>query len=198
VNTLSDDYERFIADLIANVRDTNRNITDLGYGRYNTIEGICGQSHQIDVSFVDNDFVNPTLILIECKRFNDDPIELEHVKVLKASLDDILANPKTPNDANAIIVTTVGARKGAQRFANFYGIQIELVAHGPNYTFRYENFVQAGVMVRLNASDSATVVVHRKCQSCELKFEVQVNEKVCPKCSTTAEFPPKFGQPLKL
>lgn len=183
MSTSSDAYEKFIADLIDNIQGTNRNITDLGYGRQNTIEGVCGQPHQIDVSFVDNDFPNPTLVLIECKRFTDDPIDLEHVKVLKATLDDILANPKTPNDANAIIATTVGARSGAQRFADYYGIQIEQVAHGPRYEFQYENVIQVGVMVTLKLSGCATAVLVRKCQSCGQRFEVKDNEMTCPQCS---------------
>jgi len=183
VNKSSDEYERFIADLIANIKGTHRKITKLGYGRKNTIEGICGQAHQIDVSFIDNDFPNPTLVLIECKRFTNHPINLEDVKVLKATLDDILPDPKTPSDAKAIVVTTERAREGAQRFAEYYGIEIEQVSHGPNYAFRYENVVQAGVMMRAKASVSFTAVVVRKCQSCGQRFEVHANERVCPKCT---------------
>jgi len=182
MSTPSDGYEEFIADLIANIEAADRRITDLGHGRQNTIEGVCGQPHQIDVSFVDHDFPNPTLVLIECKRLTDDPIDLEHVKVLKATLDDVLASPGAPDHANAIIATTVGARSGAQRFADYYGIQIERVAHGPSYGFRYENVTQVGVMATLKLSCCATAVLIRKCQSCGQRFEVKDGGMTCPQC----------------
>ena len=186
MTTTSDDYEEFIADLIGHIQNGNRNITDLGYGRNNTIEGICGQPHQIDVSFVDHDYPNPTLVLIECKRYGNKPIDLEHVKVLKATMDDILAHPETPNCVNAIVTTTFGARSGAQRFADYYGILIEQVSHGPNYDFQYENVIQIGTMVKLKLSDTATAVVVRKCQSCGSRFNPIDTEVVCSQCSSSA------------
>jgi len=177
----SDDYERFIATLLRNLKETNRRITELGYGGNNTIQGASGQSHQVDVSFIDHDFPNPTLVLIECKRLNK-KIDLQHVKVLKATLDDILAAEDTPSDANAMLVTTVGARSGPERYADYYGIRIEQVSHGPDYTFRYEDVVQAGVTNRLKFSQTATYVLVRKCHDCGERFDVQDKEALCASC----------------
>ncbi len=182
----SDKYEQFIASLIDNVKGTHRNISDIEWGRTNTITGVCGQPHQIDVSFVDHDFDYPTLVIIECKRYMGNPIKLEHVKVVKATMDDILAAKDTQSHANAIIVTTVGAQEGAQLFADYYGIIIESVPHGPNYTFRYENIIQASVTMSIKASVSLTDTLRRKCQLCDEQFEVQDNENVCPICSSNS------------
>lgn len=180
----SDDYERFIAQLIENVRGTQRAITDLGWGRNNTIQGISGQPHQIDVSFVDRSFAVPTLVIVECKRLAERPVQLHHVKIVKATLDDVLAHSETPDQAKAIIVTTVGAQEGARRYADYYRIRIELVQHGPDYSFRYENILQQGVMNQLSFSDSAVRQVVRKCGTCGEPFRVRDNEPTCPECST--------------
>lgn len=124
MGTTSDDYERFIAELIHNLEGTHRRITKLDYARFNSIRGISGQVHQIGVSFIDNNFSSPRLVVIECKRLNK-PIDLEHVKIVKATLDDILASGVTPDHAISLIVITVGAREGARRYADYYGIRIE-------------------------------------------------------------------------
>jgi len=177
----SDEYERFVAALIENIKKSHRNIPDIGCGAKNTIKGVCGQYHQIDVSFIDHSFEKPTLVLIECKRYKK-PIDLEHVKILKATLDDILASDKMPSDANAIIVTTSGTRVGAQRFADYYGIIIEVLPHSKNFTFRYENIIQAGISISLKSTDTASPTVLRKCSQCGERFEVIQNELVCPAC----------------
>ena len=60
-------YEEFVAKLIQDIKNSRRKIENIGTGRRNKITGICGQRHQIDVSFIDHSFDEPTLILIECK-----------------------------------------------------------------------------------------------------------------------------------
>ena len=60
-------------------------------------------------------------------------------------MDDVLIANDMPNHANAIIVTTIGAQKGAHRFAAYYGIRIQQVSHGPSYTFSYKNVTQSEV-----------------------------------------------------
>lgn len=181
VTESSDNYEKFIHKLITAVKDSGRKITDLAYGGQNRIQGICGQHHQIDVSFVDHDLPKATLVLIECKQRGKKRIDLEHVKVLKATLDDIKAD--TANDVQAMIVTTIGAREGAQRFADFYEIKIEVVSNEQNFTFRYDNQIKAGISLSMRAQVIANPTVKRICESCGLEFEVQANESLCTQCS---------------
>jgi hypothetical protein len=150
----SDNYESLVASLIEHIRKSARNITGLGSGRSNTIVGVSGQPHQIDVSFTDNDFSPNALVIIECKHFKDDSIQLEHVKVVKAAQDDIRSAEDTPNTVHAIMVTTNGVQSGAQRFANYYGIKTELVKSESEYVFRYENIVLAGITEQATAFDS--------------------------------------------
>jgi len=130
-----DDYERFVALLVEGVKQAGRKIGDLGYGRMNRIVGRSGQRHQIDVSFIDHSFADPTLVLIECKRVSN-PVELSDVKVIKATLDDILCHPGNLNKGLAIIVATYHFRSGAQRFADFYGIRTQVTLHGLSFSLR--------------------------------------------------------------
>ena len=158
----SNKYERLVAKLIDNIKNSpHRNISEIRSGANNKIKGVCGQAHQIDVSFIDHSFDKhkPTLVLIECKRYSK-PIDLEHVKILKATLDDILRSDATPCNAKAMIVTTQGARKGAQRFADYYGIIIEVLPHNEeNFTFRYENIIEAGISISPETTINATPTV---------------------------------------
>lgn len=136
------DYERFVALLVEGVKQAGRKIENLGYGRINRIVGRSGQRHQIDVSFIDHSFADPTLVLIECKRGS--PVKLSDVKVIKATLDDILCHPANLNKGLAIIVATDHFQSGAQRFADSYGIRTQVTPHGLSFRFHYENIVQIG------------------------------------------------------
>lgn len=177
-----DEYELFIRNLITNIQKNHHNIKCLGSGSKNTIEGHCGQKHQIDVSFIDHSCPNPTLILIECKQRSRFRIPLADVKVMKATLDDILARPDTPEHISAIIITTKGAQKGAQKFAKFYGIEIQTVPYGREYTFSYQNIIQAGVVASSMTSASASAFSQRKCKSCGVFFKPRRTELDCPQC----------------
>lgn len=80
----SDDYERFISSLVEDIKKSGRDIRDRNYGRRNVVKGASGQKHQIDVSFYDYSFPEPTIVLIECKRVAD-PVPLSVVKIAKAT-----------------------------------------------------------------------------------------------------------------
>lgn len=179
----SDGYEAFIAELIGNLRASNRDISDLGHGRQNTVTGASGQPHQIDVSFIDHDFEPPKLVLIECKR-RGKPIDLEHVKVVLATLFDVLVSKEPLLDVGAIIVSTNGAREGARRFAEHYGIVLEVTEHGGTYAFRYKNIVQCGFGETLRMADKASITVKRACSVCKEPFELEDGcQVICPSCN---------------
>ena len=178
----SDDYELFIAELIKNIEKSGRNITNINYGKKNNLIGASGQSHQIDVSFVDNTYTQPTIILIECKRWKD-PVDVSVPKVLKYNMDDIIKNPSYPSNSIGIITATSGFQSGVQTIANYEKIIIQLVNHGSPYGFRYENIVQMGIADTVKYSDRATNVLLRKCSKCGNQFEVAKNETLCTDCS---------------
>lgn len=184
MTTASTEYENFVAKLIKGVQSSNRKITKLGRGQKNKIEGISSVKHQIDVSFIDHNFKSPTLVLIECKRFQNNSIELEHVKVLQATRDDIIQT-KNISSVKAIIVTTVGIQSGAQKYADFYGITIEKLPHNDkNFTFQYENIISAGMefsLGKMNITAVATLV--KRCEKCNFRFVVYDDKKqICPNC----------------
>ena len=180
----SDDYESFISKLVENINNSNRNLKKIKHGSKNKINGASGQKHQIDVSFVDNSFKKPTLVLIECKRFFKDTININHVKILKATLDDILHHPKNPNNAIALIITTTkNIRRGAKLFSKHYGIRIEKVNHSDSYEFQYENIIQIGSVVSLIASGESHVAHRRKCKKCNKWFEMRNKKDKCQKCN---------------
>jgi len=50
-----------------------------------------------------------------------------------------------------------------------------------------ERIIEAEVLMRSTAtmSDSVSVILMRTCEICGLRFEVQKNEKICPRCALT-------------
>src|SRR5262245_53554265 len=91
--------EAFVAGLVADLL-RNRSGTDLGYGATDRLKAIPGGSQQIDVYFIANHPSPPTLVIIECKRLKD-RIELSDVKVLKATLDDLMGQGRYPSVGKA-------------------------------------------------------------------------------------------------
>lgn len=186
----SDEYERFVAIILDGIKSSGRKISNLRHGRNNKILGASGQRHQIDVSFIDNSFNEPTLVLIECKRYDEEkyPIELDLVKVLKATLDDITQAFQKTKKSKAMLVTTAKVRQGAERYANYYGIVIEKLPHNKSFTFKYENFISAGVIIstgHMPLNFSSTLM--RMCEKCGKQFEQIGEEKICLACKSTRD-----------
>lgn len=188
---ISTEYENFVARLIKGIQGSKRKITDLGKGRTNKIQGISGIKHQIDVSFIDRSFTSPTLVLIECKRFQDDSVALEHVKVAQATRDDIIQNQKSKSvsSVKAIIITTIGIQSGAQKYADYYGINIEKLPHDDkNFTFQYENIISAGRVMFLTMPIKAVATLSKRCEKCNFRFDIYEGEQqICPNCSWVQE-----------
>ena len=121
------DYESFVSNLIKGIRTSKsagRDIRNICFGKSNTLEGKSGQRHQVDVSFQDHSFDNPKIVLIECKRVSR-PIEISVIKILKSTMDDIIGYNGAPCEGLGIIVSTASFRRGALRFAYYYGIKTE-------------------------------------------------------------------------
>jgi len=120
-----DKYEKFIFSLIENIKKSGRIIRELRRGRRNKLQGISGQYHQVDVSLIDESFPKPTLVLIECKRIKcqKNPRKLKNIdpsvpKILKYNAIDITSNPKYPQDAMMIIISTTAFSSGAKESQN--------------------------------------------------------------------------------
>ncbi len=143
-----DSYEEFIFQLLSNIKKDERDIRDIKYGKENTILGISGCKHQIDVSFVDYSFTEPTLILIECKNTPSSPIEKVQVAAFKAIMDDVVSEPKSSQYVMGIFAHAYSARSGAIKFAKYYDIQMEQTGKKPNFTFKYENLIQVGIRLQ--------------------------------------------------
>lgn len=152
-----DDYENFIFQLLDGVKKDGRDIQDIKYGKHNTLMGISGCKHQIDVSFVDHTFEEPTLVLIECKNTPSVRVEKVQVAAFKAIMDDIVNEPSSPKHILGIFAYANEARSGAIRFANYYGIQMERTGIRPDFTFKYGNLIQAGI--RFQGTSNMTVRV---------------------------------------
>ena len=153
----SDAYERFVAALAENVQKSGRSISDLSSGANNKIVGASGQPHQIDVSFVDSSFPTPRLVLIECK-YHGRPIDNSVVKVLQATIRDILENPDTPADVSGIIVSSAPFQSGARTLGKHWSIDLHTVPPEPPFSFHYENILQESLADHLGLTD------HAECQ----------------------------------
>jgi hypothetical protein len=122
-------------------------------------------------------------VLVECKSLKSDRrVNLGHVKVLKATADDLKDSP-APEPIEAHIVSSVALQSGAATFARFYGIHFHVVSDGPNWAFKYGQVVQVGLAL---AADSASVqgvaTIHRRCSDCSSTFVPLGSERVCPIC----------------
>jgi len=156
----SDDYEKLIASLIENVKNSGRDIRNIGYGKSNFLVGHSGQKHQIDVSFTDYSFPVPTLILIECKRWKD-PVDVSVPKILKYNNDDIIKNPEYSDQSKMIIVTSSNFQSGAKKIADYENIIIQIVNHEPPYGFSYENIIQYAVADSVKIRDKVFIKISK-------------------------------------
>ena len=148
-----DNYEEFIAQLLDGVINHGREIRNIKFGKTNIILGVSGCEHQIDVSFVDYTFDEPTLVLIECKNTPSVPVKKVQVAAFKAIMDDIVNEPSSPKYVLGIFAYAAKeAQSGAIKFAKYYGIEMERTGMRPNFTFKYQNLIQAGIRLE-NTSD---------------------------------------------
>jgi len=157
----SDEYEKFIASLIEHVKGAGRDIRNIGFGRHNKLTGKSGQPHQIDVSFIDYSYPDPTLVLIECKRWKED-IDVSVAKIIDWTLRDVIDNPIFPSHGKAIIVATAGFQGGTHRVAGFRNIITQRVNSNIPYGFRYENIVQEATMSECTIADHTEIEVKRE------------------------------------
>ena len=86
-------------------------------------------------------------------------------------------------DVVSIVVSTEGARSGSKLYADYYGIKLDTVSHGENYSFRYENIIAAGFTDKAKFTDAAEATVRRTCSVCGKKFDAVSKETTCPSCS---------------
>lgn len=125
-------YEEFVAGL-ARTLLCNRDASDVRCGLRNRLVGSSGVRHQLDVSFVDRSSSPHTLVVVECKYIRQ-PIKLAHVKVLKATINDLA---RTNVAVKGILVSLRGAQRGAIDYAKHYDIGLQLLSDGSFYRFKY-------------------------------------------------------------
>jgi hypothetical protein len=142
-------------------------------------------AHQLDVSFVDDELSPNALVVIECKRLTK-RIVLRDVKVLKATLDDLIGAPGNPSVGKGVLVSTKGAQRGATDYARYYGLDVQLVSDGPPYTFSYEDLALVASSAAAVGSSSAQShgVALRTCKVCGATFEVNDANEVCRTCQS--------------
>ena len=154
-----DSYEEFISQLLEGVKTHGRDIRNIKWGKINKILGESGCLHQIDISFIDYSFEEPTLVLIECKNTPSKSVEQVQVAAFKAIIDDILNNSSSPKKIMGVFAYAEKARSGAIKFAEHYDIKMEKTGMKPNFTFKYQNLTQVGILIKGSASMSAEAEV---------------------------------------
>ncbi len=138
----SDEYEKFIANIINDIKKTGRDIEILCYGRDCKLRGETGQEHQIDVAFIDHSLPTKALILIECKLKGTRNVTPDVPKVAAFNEEDIGALKEYADETMSIIVTTCGYSRGAQLISDRRQLRREIVPFKADaYTFRYRDIV---------------------------------------------------------
>jgi hypothetical protein len=155
-------YEKFIAKLIKNIPTRKRNIKFLcPDAKLCKLMGKSGQKHQIDVAFIDKAFDQPKLVLIECKlkapKYHIGP---EVMKILWFNGEDLTKNSKYPKDYLLMVCSTSAFSSGAKTLANAFNIILEPVSFPPeDYTFKYEDIIQARLSSAVGFVDDASCTV---------------------------------------
>lgn len=180
----SDKYEKFVADLTALLlRD--RRASEVSHGRHNYLPG-AAVLHQIDVSFVDGVTDPSKIVLIECKCLKR-TVTLAHVKVLKATVDDIATGPALGRPVHGLIVSLKRLQPAAVAYAGYYGIQAQCVADGPEYDFSYDELrlvARTGVSFAVGYASAEGYAV-RNCIRCGEWFRAAANLELCEACNSS-------------
>jgi hypothetical protein len=162
MSAASDEYEQFIASIIADIKGTGRDIEILCFGRNCKLEGETGQKHQIDVAFIDRSFPLPTLVLVECKLKSDRNAGPDVPKIADFNEKDIGVLQQYADDTISIIVTSCGWSKGAKLISDRRELRREVVPFKADaYSFRYENIIMGYATSRFSVSDSTETEVIR-------------------------------------
>lgn len=179
------EFEEFVAGLACTILGPPISLS-VGSGLRNRLVGASGVRHQIDVSFIDPRTTPPTLVLVECKHLND-AIKLAHVKIVKATVDDIQTERGLQAHVTGMLVSRIPAQKGAQQYAKHYAIDLQHIANQHEYDFAYDRW---RVIARAAASVSSSHAVAqgialRACESCGNQFPVTDTNSTCPGCGLT-------------
>lgn len=111
---------------------------------------------------------------------------MDRVKVLKATLDDIAQDFVQAIKFRALLVTTAKVRRGAEKYANYYGIIIEKLPHSKSFAFKYENIISVGQVISAGRiSVNFLPKLLRRCEKRGKQFEQISEEKMCSACTTT-------------
>ncbi len=176
-------YEEFIAGLARTLLQPPSSL-DVSSGLRNHIRGASGVRHQIDVSFEDATEPVPQLVLVECKHLNE-PVKLAHVKVLKATIDDIAGAVGGHHTVVGILVSRKGAQRGAAEYARHYSVEIQQIESQREYDFAYRRWRVSGRAGAAHGGGHATAEGYglRTCTTCGTAFRVRVVEQVCANCN---------------
>jgi len=143
----SDEFEFFVNELIGDIikKVDDPKIESIGVGRKNKIQGASGYKHQIDISC--KDLKRNTLVLIECKSWNDTidiiPVLTFHARILDISKISQLK-------IEGIMVTTKGYSKGANKYADYYGIKLQLAKNEYEFKVFLEEMFYIGLKDKAN------------------------------------------------
>lgn len=176
------EYEALVAKLVGSI-PASAQIAQIGSGARNRLRGLSGVGHQVDVSFVDEG-VNPRrLVIVECK-YIDKPIKLEHVKVLKATLDELRQGPDNPGECRAIMVSRHPLQRGAAEFARFYGIECRKIDDTESFSFMYANHGLLGAAMTAKSEITCSIRAVQPCRICGKPFEFVGDKPECDECTS--------------
>jgi hypothetical protein len=158
----SDEYEKFVAGIIEDIRNTGRQVEIICHGRDCKLEGETGQEHQIDVAFVDHSLAPPVLVLVECKLRKTRNVDTATPKIAAFNEEDIGALKQHAENTMTILVTTCGYSKGAQLVSDRRELRRETVPFKADaYTFRYMDLIMGYATDTLDIVDLAELEVYR-------------------------------------
>lgn len=171
----SDTYEEVAAYLL------NQCASQLGLDRVEGKQAVAGKrsgtSWVIDAKGVKSG--TDGIVIVECRRYTTSKQKQEQVGALAYRIIDTGAE-------GGIFVSPLGLQSGAELVAsaeNIISIELDENSTTPEYFLKFLNQIMIGVSSVINMSDFWSLTLMRSCAECGEHFEVQDNEKSCPRCA---------------
>jgi len=149
----SQEYEELVKNLLSTLL-AKYNVEIIGYGEKCKIEGVCGHKHQIDVACRDKE--KHKLILVECKHWKS-KIKIEYIMAFHGRIMDIQNKEKV--GIEGIMITTVGYQKGADKYANHYGIRLGKVKNMSEFGLFIGTLGFIGVADECHAEEKVSIKI---------------------------------------
>jgi len=121
---------------------------------------------------------NEGFVIVECRQYTTSKQSQEKLGSLAYRILDTGAQ-------GGIIVSPLGIQKGAAKIAeaeNILNVRLDSNSTPHDFGMQFLDKLMLSISETIGITDSVSVQLIQKCQSCGGQFTVRENEKLCPNC----------------